>query len=125
MVIHVLIRPYRSSSRTTSSSSGVDTSKMSLSSTGRHPVDRVRRDVNALARKHLALHQLLALLNFEEQLPRPQKNRLVLYVVVLQAERVPGLHVQHFSHIPFGDRPVQLVPPGLVDFSNAQASSDV
>ena len=57
----------------------------------------------------------VSLLNLEEQLPRPEKDRLVLDVVVLQAERMAGLHVQHLAHIPLGLRPVQLVAPRLFD----------
>ena len=35
----------------------------------RHAVNSLRRDVDALARQHLALLQLAALLNLEQQLP--------------------------------------------------------
>src|SRR6185436_7280747 len=88
-------------------------------------MDRMRGNVDALAGQHLALDERLAFLNFEQQLPRPEENRFVLHVVVLQAQRMAGLDVQYLPHIACGLRPVQLVTPRLVDFSDAQESTGV
>ena len=57
----------------------------------RHAVNGLRRDVDALAGQHLALDELAALLNLEQQLARVQVDRLVLEVVILQAQRWPAL----------------------------------
>ena len=46
--------------------------------------------------QHLALLERFPFLNLEEQFAGPQKDRLVLHVVILQAQRVAGIHVQHF-----------------------------
>ena len=40
-------------------------------------------------------------------------NGLVLPVVILAAQGVAGLHVQHLAHVPVGARPDQLVAPRL------------
>jgi hypothetical protein len=81
----------------------------------RHAVHRFRRDVHALARAHLAPHQRLAFLNLEQQQAGLQVDRLVLQVVVLQAQRMAGVHVNELADVPVGLRPVQLVSPRLLD----------
>src|SRR5262245_30933389 len=60
-----------------------------------HPMNRLRCDVDALARLHLALLEPLAfaLVDLEQQQPRMQVDRLVLQVVILEAERVAGVDV--------------------------------
>ena len=107
-------RPYRSSSRTTSCSSGVDTSKMSLSSIAvmRWMVFGVMwtRSPGSISR----FDELVALLDLEQQLARVQVDRLVLQVVVLQAQRVAGVDVDQLADVPIGLRPVQLVAPRLL-----------
>src|SRR6202040_713154 len=46
-------------------------------------------------------------------------HRLVLDLVVLQAERVPGLDVQDLPHVAIGPGPDQLMAPGLLDADGA------
>jgi hypothetical protein len=50
-------------------------------------------DVVAVARVHLPLDEAMALVDDEEQLAALDVDRLVLLVVVLQAELVALLHV--------------------------------
>src|SRR5581483_74728 len=87
----------------------------------RHPVHGFRRDVHALAGAHLAFDELTVLLNLEQQLAGVQVDRLVLQVVVLQAERVPFVHVNQLADVALGLRPVELVAPGLLDARYLQA----
>ena len=42
-------------------------------------------------------------------------DRLVLEVVILQAERVPGVDVQNLADVALGLRPMKLVAPRLLD----------
>src|SRR6476646_10288535 len=81
-------------------------------------MDGARRDVEALARRHFMLLQLAVLLNREEQLARPQEDRLVLLVVVLQAQGVALVDVDDLADVAVGLRPVDLVTPGLFDARN-------
>src|SRR5436309_8883648 len=87
----------------------------------RHPMDGFWRDVHAFARQHLAFPQRTSLLDLEHQLARVEVNRLVLVVVVLQAQRVPGVHVNQLADVPIGLRPVKLVTPGLLDACHVTA----
>src|SRR5262249_55149539 len=80
---------------------------------GRHPVNGLGRDVHALTGLHLAGLELAVLLNFEEELSRLQVDGLVLHVVVLEAQRVPGVDVDDLPHVAIGLRPMQLVAPRL------------
>ena len=81
----------------------------------RHAVNGLRRDVHALAGRISRLTSFAALLNLEQQLPGVQVDRLVLQVVILEAERVAGVHVNQLAHVPIRLRPVQLVAPRLLD----------
>src|SRR6266496_1796800 len=87
----------------------------------RHPVDGFWRDVHAFAGPHPAFPQRTSLLDLEHQLARVEVNRLVLVIVVLQAQRVPGLHVNQFADVPIGLRPVKLVTPGFLDACHVTA----
>ena len=51
----------------------------------------------------------------EQHLPRPHEDRLVLAVVVLQAERVALVDVDLLADVAVGARPPQLVAPRLLD----------
>src|SRR5690606_20256870 len=81
----------------------------------RHPMHGLRGDVHRLARKHLAPHQPAIDFDLEQQLAGPEIDRLVLLVVVLQAQRVALRDVDHLPHVPIRLGPVQFVTPGLVD----------
>src|SRR5262249_17774503 len=85
---------------------------------GRHPVDRLRRHVHGLARLHLAPAQLSIHVRLEENSSRVQEDRLVLLVVVLQAQGVALVHVNELADVPVGLRPVELVAPRLLDARN-------
>src|SRR5713101_1612014 len=79
----------------------------------RHAVDRLWRDVDALARLHLTLLQASALVDLEEQPARVQVDRLVLHVVILQAQRVARVDVNQLADVPLGLCPMELVAPGF------------
>src|SRR5262249_48196449 len=89
-------------------------------------MNRLRRDVYALARLHLALLEpfAFALVDLEQHQPRMQVDRLVLQVVILEAERVAGVDVNQLAHVALGLGPVQLVAPGLL-YSRDVAGHDV
>src|SRR5436305_1986746 len=70
---------------------------------------------------HLALLQPAPLVDLEQQLPRVQVDRLVLEVVILQAERVAGVHVNQLADVAIGLRPVELVAPRLFDARDVTA----
>ena len=108
-----VVRPYRSSSRTTSWSSGVDTSKMSQSviAVMRWTVPGVTWTASPSFISRLTSFPFLDL---EQHPAGPEEDRLVLLVVVLQAEGVPGVDVNQLADVPVGLRPVQLVAPRLV-----------
>src|SRR5687767_10965216 len=80
----------------------------------RHAVDGLWRDVDGFARLHLALDELVPFLDLEEHAPGPEEDRLVLLVVVLQTERVAGVHVNELADVALRLRPMQLVSPGLL-----------
>ncbi len=63
---------------------------------------------------HLALHQLVAFLDLEEHAAFPEEDRLVLLVVILQAQRMTGVDVNELADVAVGLRPVQLVAPRLL-----------
>src|SRR5205807_10402183 len=48
-----------------------------------------------------------------------REDRLVLLHVVLEAQRVSGVDMDQLARVSIGDRPSQLVPPGLVDATRA------
>ena len=79
-----------------------------------HAVDGLRRDVHRFARLHLALDQLVAFLDLEQHPAGPEEDRLVLLIVVLQAEGVAGVDVNQLADVAVGLGPVQLVAPGLL-----------
>src|SRR5438445_511768 len=83
-----------------------------------HAVNRLRRDVDAFAGLHLALLQLAVLLNLEQQPAGVQVNRLVLHVVVLQAQRVSRVDVNQLAHIPIGLVSLEIVPPRFLNTSD-------
>src|SRR5262249_35409964 len=70
---------------------------------------------------HLAARELAVFLDLEQQLARVQVDRLILQVVVLEAERVPLGDVNQLPDVAIGLRPVQLVAPGLLDARNIHA----
>src|SRR2546425_170979 len=78
-------------------------------------VDHLRLDVERLALAHRPLDQRVALLDAQQDLALQHVDRLVLLVVVLQAEHVAGLDVEDLADVAVGLRPDELVAPGLVD----------
>src|SRR6266536_5871500 len=82
---------------------------------GDHPVLHARLDVVAVARLHPVLAQPVALVEDEDELPRPEVDRLVLALVVLEREAVSRLDVQDLAHVTIRESPPQLVAPGLLD----------
>ena len=80
-----------------------------------HVVDGARRDAERLAR--LELHVLAARrsVSFTQyiELAGQQVDRLVLHVVVLHGQRLPGVDVQDLADVAVGVRPDRLVSPGL------------
>src|SRR4030095_1078823 len=73
----------------------------------RHAVNRLGRDVYALAGKHFTFRQPAALVNLEQQPAGVQVDRLVLDVVVLQAERMAGVDVDQFADVAIGLGPME------------------
>src|SRR5262245_31698989 len=79
-------------------------------------MNRERRHVHRVAWSHLTFLQWAILrTNLEQHLPAVHVDRLVLPVVVLKAQRVSGVDVQHLPHIAIGFGPVELVTPRLLD----------
>src|SRR5262249_6916107 len=73
------------------------------------------------ARVHLALLQPAALVDLEQQLAGVQVDRLVLLVVVLQAEGVPFVDVNQLADVAIGLRPVELVAPRFLHARDVSA----
>src|SRR5688572_21542779 len=69
----------------------------------------------------LGQNPLADLAELELRLPRLDEPRLVLLAVELEAERRPRLHEQHLAAVLLGERPDQLVPPGLLDAAHVEA----
>src|SRR5262249_48329777 len=82
---------------------------------GRHPMDGLRRDVNAFARPHFPRNPFLIDLDLEKQTARMKVYRLVLEVVILKAQGMPGPDVNELSDVTLRLGPVQFVPPWLLD----------
>src|SRR5262249_20799595 len=68
-----------------------------------------------------ALSQLAAFFDLEEQPAAVEKDRLVLEVVVLQAERVAFVDVNQLADVAVGLRPVELVAPRFLHAWNLAA----
>ena len=64
--------------------------------------------------QHLALRQRAVHVDLEQHLARPEEDRLVLLIVVLQAEGVALVDVNQLADVPVRLRPVQLVAPRLL-----------
>src|SRR5687767_5162547 len=77
-------------------------------------VHEERRDVGALAGPEGAGDEPVAVPRAEDELAGEDMHRLVLPVVVLEAEDVPRLHVQHLADIAVGAGPDELVAPRLL-----------
>ena len=65
---------------------------------------------------------VVAFLNLEEQPARVQVDRLVLQVVILEAEGVAGVDVNQLADVAIRLRPVQLVAPRLLDTRNVAST---
>ena len=81
---------------------------------GRHPVHRAGCDVDTVARRHLTRDALAVLFDLELNSARPEQNRFVLDVVILQAQCVSGVDVDDPADIPVRGGPAQFVSPGFV-----------
>src|SRR5215831_20418659 len=79
---------------------------------------RLRADVHRFTGQHLPLRKLPVDLDLEEQPAGLQEDRLVLQIVILEAERVAGLHVDQFADVSVRFGPVKLVSPGFVHTRN-------
>src|SRR3954451_19747106 len=77
-------------------------------------VDQPGRDMHALTRPERTGNGSVTLPGAELELAPEHVHRLVLEVVVLETEHVPGLHVKDLPHVPVGAGPDQLVAPGLL-----------
>ena len=61
-----------------------------------------------------ALHEVRARPGAEDQLPRQNVHRLVLAIVILQAQNVASLDVENLADVAISEGPDQLVAPRLV-----------
>src|SRR3954470_15057499 len=77
-------------------------------------MDHLGRDVDRLTGFKRPALQALALTGSKGQLAREYVHRLVLHIVILQAEHVTRLHMKNFSDIAVGPGPDQLVAPRLL-----------
>src|SRR6476661_4524347 len=77
-------------------------------------VDQLGRNMDGLAGLERARLELRPGSGPEDELPAQHVHRLVLHVVVLQAQDVTGLHMQDLAHIAVRARPDELVAPGFV-----------
>jgi hypothetical protein len=73
------------------------------------------RDVHAFAGPEAALLERGAGSGAEDQLAPEDVHRLVLAVVVLQAEHVAGAHVKDLADVAVGAGPDELIAPRLLD----------
>ena len=81
----------------------------------RHSMHGAGRDVTPVARRHFPSRQSVALLDLEGDPARPQQNRLIFPLVILQAYGVAGVHVDDLTDVPIGLGPVHFVSPGFFD----------
>jgi hypothetical protein len=56
------------------------------------------------------------LFDLKEHSAGRQVDRFILLIVVLKAERVAGVDVNHLADVALGLGPMQLITPGLIDF---------
>ena len=80
-----------------------------------HAVHRRRCDVDRVARPHFGADQLAVDFPLEQHLAGPHEDRLVLLVVVLQAQRMALVDVDLLADVAIGARPPHFVAPGLLD----------
>ncbi len=113
--LHDQALPYRSVSRTTSSSSGVDASSTSVSEIASSSWIGSGSNANRFSRMEPDFLAAFPLPEPEEKLSLEHVQRFVLHVVVLAAQRMAGLHMEDLPDIAIGSGPDQLVPPGLLD----------
>src|SRR5579862_2299074 len=85
-------------------------------------MDGLWRDVRGVAWAHLAFCQSAVDVDLEENPARPDEDRLVLQIVVLQAEGVAFVDVDHLADVAIGFGPMELVSPGLLHFRHTHAS---
>ena len=74
----------------------------------------VRRDVVALTRRHTPLRHLAFLLHPENDLAGQHVDRLILLLVILQAQQVARLDMEDLANVPIRLRPNQFVAPRLI-----------
>ena len=74
-----------------------------------------RRHVHGLAWAHFGADELAIDFPLEQDAARPHEDRLILLVVVLQAEGVTLVDVDLLADIAVGAGPPQLVSPWFLD----------
>src|SRR6185369_1067506 len=82
---------------------------------GSHPMAQVWRDVEGVAalERHALERGRSSRAVLEEDASREDVNRLVLALVVLERQGVPGLDVEDLPHVAVGLRPDELPTPGF------------
>ncbi len=78
-------------------------------------MDGLGRHVDHVARPHFLFRQRTVTLDFEEHAARIEINRFVFQVVVLKAQCMTGLYVQDLADVSLRFRPMELIPPWLLD----------
>src|SRR5690349_5467253 len=78
-------------------------------------VDDFGLDMESGPRPHTLFDQGFALLDAQDDLPREHEDRLVLLVVVLERQHMPGLDMEDLADVAVGPGPDELVAPGLFD----------
>ena len=99
--------------RTTSSSSGRHLDHVDVGD-GDHPVDGARRAVERLLRPHAERLPIGAVTDLQVHLAGLHQKRLVLAVVVLARQALPGGDVEDLSHVARCLGPDELVAPRLL-----------
>src|SRR5437667_233014 len=77
-------------------------------------MDQFGLDMEGSPLPHAPLDQGIALLDAQDDLPREYVDRLVLLVVVLERQHVPGLDMKDLADVAVGPGPAYLVTPRLV-----------
>src|ERR687897_2314372 len=77
-------------------------------------VDELRWNVHGLTGLERPRYERLPRLSAEDELAREHVHRLVLLIVILKTQDVPGLHVEDLADVSRGPGPHELIPPRFV-----------